>query len=362
MSSPDNRDARPRRDSGGAPGLEFRHDVERSYADVFGPETKAALAALVPFEEERRAVMRARIERRSARARDRERIGFLEPDALVSGTGIKVRDYLGTQFVVIVADGQTIVADPSTGLVFGQIPYWVSGTEGLLLSPKNPSTITLPQSHATANQNRTKVQLGFADDNWVLAADWVTTSMGQTGLQQLKLLELAGDKRREEVLDWYCGDGADFEVIEVKQSIVFPPIGSRMSCIAEGATSGIGEDIGSYSMGWLGAWSHAIPELPPGPRVHDIEFEFPTIDTTVVSVTPPQGFVPDELPDAIEIESEYGRFKVEFELSETGIDVRRAFALLTPSVPAAEYDALRSFLEDVRAADGGAVRFVRVTD
>jgi len=74
-----------------APRLEFRAGVESAYADVLTPEAKAAMTALAPLDERRRALMAERMERRLARARGRERIAFLDPDAELEGTGLTVR-------------------------------------------------------------------------------------------------------------------------------------------------------------------------------------------------------------------------------------------------------------------------------
>ena len=72
--------------------LEIRGNLEHSYADVFTPEAVSALEALAGFDADRKAVMAARIERRAARARDRQRITFLDPQATIGRTGIKVQD------------------------------------------------------------------------------------------------------------------------------------------------------------------------------------------------------------------------------------------------------------------------------
>lgn len=71
--------------------FQIRGNLDARYADVFTPQALRALAALAPLDADRKAVMRARIERRQARARDRERIHFLDPDALIPRTHITVR-------------------------------------------------------------------------------------------------------------------------------------------------------------------------------------------------------------------------------------------------------------------------------
>ncbi len=79
-------------DGDGRGTLEISGRLEAEYEDVFTPEAKAALAALLPFDADRRAVMDARIRRRKARAEAKERIDFLEADSLIPRTQIRVQD------------------------------------------------------------------------------------------------------------------------------------------------------------------------------------------------------------------------------------------------------------------------------
>ncbi len=76
----------------GSYALQFRGGLERTYGDVYTPEARAALVALAPLDEPRLALMSARIERRAARARDRQRIRFLDPGESIPGTDVKVQD------------------------------------------------------------------------------------------------------------------------------------------------------------------------------------------------------------------------------------------------------------------------------
>ena len=60
--------------------IRVRGDLKRLYEDVFTPEVLSALEVLAPLDVNRRAAMAARIERRAKRARDRQPIGFLDPE------------------------------------------------------------------------------------------------------------------------------------------------------------------------------------------------------------------------------------------------------------------------------------------
>jgi malate synthase len=79
--------------------LEVRGNLENAYADVFTPEAVAALEALAELDADRKAVMAARMERRAARARNRQRIAFLDPQATIARTSIKVQDARDGAFI-----------------------------------------------------------------------------------------------------------------------------------------------------------------------------------------------------------------------------------------------------------------------
>src|ERR1043166_4411566 len=72
--------------------VEIQGNLESAYADVFTPEAVAALEALAGLDADRKAVMAARIGRRAARARNQQRIAFLDPQATIARTSIKVQD------------------------------------------------------------------------------------------------------------------------------------------------------------------------------------------------------------------------------------------------------------------------------
>src|SRR5262245_9207995 len=66
--------------------VEVRSGLESLYVDVLTPQVLSALDMLAPFDNDRKAVMASRIGRRTARARNRERLTFLDPDATIART------------------------------------------------------------------------------------------------------------------------------------------------------------------------------------------------------------------------------------------------------------------------------------
>jgi malate synthase len=95
--------------------IEIRPSAQSTYADIYTAEAIEALKALAPLDNDRKAVMTARIARRASRARNRERIRFLDPSATIARTSITVADARAGRF-----DGSEIPADLQR--------QWIQGT------------------------------------------------------------------------------------------------------------------------------------------------------------------------------------------------------------------------------------------
>src|SRR5262244_2413499 len=79
--------------------LEIRGNLQSQYRDVFTSEAIEALNALGHLDRDRKQLMSARIERRAARARDKQRITFLDPKSAIGRTDIKVHDARDGNFI-----------------------------------------------------------------------------------------------------------------------------------------------------------------------------------------------------------------------------------------------------------------------
>ena len=79
--------------------IQLEDGLKQAYADVITPEVMTALDALAVFNPEQKTVMEARIQRRLHRARDHQRIAFLDPDQVIPRTQLKVQDARNGRFV-----------------------------------------------------------------------------------------------------------------------------------------------------------------------------------------------------------------------------------------------------------------------
>jgi malate synthase len=104
--------------------LQLRDSLTTAYGDVLTREVIGALNALAPLDVDRRQIMQARLERRNGRQRRRERIRFLDPQAVIARTPIRVQDARDGRF-----SGSDIPADLQR--------QWIQGT-GPAAKPNSP--------------------------------------------------------------------------------------------------------------------------------------------------------------------------------------------------------------------------------
>ncbi len=71
-----------------AGAIEIRGDLARRYADVYTPERWRRWRRWPRWTSVAGPSWRRASQRRAARARDRQRLTFLEPDAVIPGNGI----------------------------------------------------------------------------------------------------------------------------------------------------------------------------------------------------------------------------------------------------------------------------------
>ena len=172
------------------PTLEIRAQLEREYDDVYTPEVLDALHALAGFNEQRRRLMRERIERRARRARGGERIGFLDPAATIAGTDIGVQaardgNFAGSEIPHdlqrqwIQGTGPAAKPNAPVGRSIRNAAYaLLSGADGWMFDGED----ALGQITTMSLDNQRNLRLAIAgDDVFLAAAEQVAAGMNAWG-------------------------------------------------------------------------------------------------------------------------------------------------------------------------------------
>jgi malate synthase len=179
--------------------LEIRAGLETAYQDVLTREAVGALRALSRFDADRRAVMAARTARRQKRSRAKARIGFLDPQALIPRTQIKVQDARDGNFVG------------------GEIPHsllrqWIQGT-GPAARPHAPLAMSL--------RNVAYALLSGAD-GWMFDGEDALGQVSTMSLDNQRNLKLAihGDQLFLRVAEQVAAEMNQWAVGFLKRSII----------------------------------------------------------------------------------------------------------------------------------------------
>ena len=151
--------------------LEIREAALRSYPDVYTAEALAAMEALAPLNRDRLEVMARRIARRDERARRGERIGFLDPAAVIPRTSIRVQDARDGNFIG------------------GEIPrdlrrQWIQGT----------GPAARPRASTRAGLRNVAYALLSGADGWMFDGEDALGQVDTMSLDNQRNLRLAIDK------------------------------------------------------------------------------------------------------------------------------------------------------------------------
>lgn len=168
--------------------LEYRTGVGDRYPDLFTPEAMAALEALAPLNRDRLDVLHRRMHRRAQRARVGQPIDFLDPDALIPRTHIRVADARAGRF-----DGGDVPPDLRRQWIQGTGPATrpratvreglrnvayalLSGADGWMFDGED----ALGQVDTMSLDNQRNLKLAFASDPTFLeVAEGVASEMNR---------------------------------------------------------------------------------------------------------------------------------------------------------------------------------------
>jgi len=173
--------------------LSIRDQLAEEYSDIYTPDALAALTFMAQFNDEQKRLMTERTQRRAVRIKAGKPLTFLDPQAEIKGTGIKVQDARDGKFV-----GAVIPADLQR--------QWIQGT-GPAAKPNSP---------VKANLRNVAYALLSGADGWMFDGEDALgqiTTMSLDNQRSLKLA-IAGDPLFYEVCQQVSGEmnswAADF--------------------------------------------------------------------------------------------------------------------------------------------------------
>jgi hypothetical protein len=98
--------------------------------------------------------------------------------------------------------------------------------------------------------------------------------------------------------------------------------------------------------------------LTAATRKHPVVLHANAYSETVRVQLPP-GFVVDELPDAVKLQTEFGSYVTSYEVKNNELVFKRQLSQQGTTIAAADYESVRKFFESIRAAENAPVVLAR---
>jgi hypothetical protein len=279
--------------------------------------------------------------------------------------GLKRMDQFDAQVLAVglSRDGGAALVDPSTTLDFGELPWWITGGKGFVATAKGAQSIFLDSSKARNNVAATDVHITFDGDAGTARISWTTRGEGQVGLLEKRRLSALEPDARQARIDRLCGVEGNIEILRARiNNFDTPRAEYELDCGIESFDVTIDGSIDIFRIDLAGPWLGHVPDLPEGPRMYPVVFDYPRVDVAQIKIDAPPGYVPGDVPRPQTVESSFGKYQLVVTKQDGGFLVERAFSMFPLTVPAAEYEELRRYLSDVLLADETELTFVRTVE
>jgi len=186
-------------------GFEIRAGVLDHYDDVVTPRALEVMAELAPLDAERKALMQARLDRRRRRSEEGRHIQFLDPEAAIGRTSIRVADARAGNFTgsAIPADlerqwiqGTGPAAKPHSSLarsIRNAAYALLSGADGWMFDGED----ALGQIESMSLDNQRNLRLAFSKDPVFLEAAETVAGEMNAWAQDFFGRDIVGDWRKQ---------------------------------------------------------------------------------------------------------------------------------------------------------------------
>lgn len=255
---------------------------------------------------------------------------------------------------------KSVLIDPGSGLVYGDVPWWTMGTWAFVETAKGMKTIEIPPGPPDRNKAETTMTIGFSEDNAVITIRWTKVMRGQEGVVDRRRLRSFSPRDRQETIDKLCGESSRLDLTKAEASGI-DDINVPYSLTCEGEYSSAKVDAKSsvHQYALSGLWVDVPPQYPASVRRYPLVFSYPRTDQQVVDIRSPRGFRARTAPLPTTIESPFGTYDMKVSATDSGFHVERKLVMSAIRVLPDEYAGFREFLAAVKKGDMQVVEFAR---
>lgn len=264
---------------------------------------------------------------------------------------------------------QTVMTHPKLGrlLIFdatdpftpvGDLPDYLQGSNALIIAGENGGLAQMPITPPDADLLEREITVHL-DTTGELKGKIIERANGQTStVFRREVRELSVPDYRKAIEGWLTRGATGARLIDLKSKDMESDAAFHLD--VEFQTPRYGQIMQNRLMVFkpvVVGRRDAVALTEPN-RKNPIELDSMMMNETVV-FNLPAGFVVDEVPDEVALESEFGNYKTKFEVSDGKLLFRRSYQLKRTLVPASRYEDVRKFFARMLDAEQSAVVLMR---
>ncbi len=246
--------------------------------------------------------------------------------------------------------------DPYTTL--GDLPDYLQGSFGLIIAGENGGLAKMPLTSAESNLLDRKIEASISAEG-TINGTISEKSTGQSSSYERALLRSLSAADYNKMLEIWLTRGATGAKL-----VKFTPTDKK-------ETSGFNLDVEFSATRYGQLMNNRLLVFKPvivGRRnalsLTEITRDHPVlIDSEAVKETAvfnlPLGFVVDELPDAVNLETTFGKYTTSYEVKDGKLIFIRSLTMNRTTVPADKYNSVRDFYAKMREAEQSPVVLMR---
>lgn len=246
--------------------------------------------------------------------------------------------------------------DPYTAL--GDLPDYLQGSFGLIIAGENGGLAKMPITPAEANLLDRKIEANITAEGTV-EGKIVEKSTGQSSSFERALLRSLSAADYNKMLEGWLTRGATGARL-----VKFTPNDrkevSGFDLDVEFSAPRYGQTMGSKMLVFkpvIVGRRNAL-SLTENVRNHPVIIDSEAIKETAV-FTLPAGFIVDETPDAVNLETPFGKYTTSYEVKDGKLFFTRSLTLNRMTVPVDKYNSVRDFYAKMREAEQSPVVLMR---
>jgi hypothetical protein len=264
---------------------------------------------------------------------------------------------------------RTVIQDPRLGrlLIFdstdedtplGDLPEDEQGSFALIVAKDDGSLVRMPVIPAEANRLQRQAEMTIRPDG-SMKATIAEQSIGQTAVEERRLFRhLTRPDYTKRIEGWITrgAGGAKLSKIEPVDEIAAGRFGLNIEFEAPAYAQIMQQRLMVFKPATVSRLESLF--LTDATRQYPVVLGSYAFDETV-RVNLPAGFVVDELPDAVKLNTSFGSYVTTYEVKEGQLTFTRKLVQNTAIIPVDQYKSVRSFYEKIRAAEQAPVVLVK---